>query len=156
MKLTSTAFAEGQWIPKKYTARGEDLSPALYIEGLDPKARSLIITLDDVSHPLFPNYNHWIIWNITPCAHIPEGIARGEVVESLGNAVQGMAYGRHCYRGAKPPLKTIHNYTFTVFALDSELELDASARKADVLKAAEGHILGKAALTGRFQSHRKE
>lgn len=114
MLITSTAFKEGEWIPEKYTARGEDISPALHLEGIPAGTKALMITLDDASHPLFPNYNHWIIWNIPVCSDIPESIPKGEAVAALSGAVQGMAYGRHCYKGPKPPFKAIHNYTFTV------------------------------------------
>lgn len=31
MKIFSSAFKDGEWIPKKYSARGEDISPELQI-----------------------------------------------------------------------------------------------------------------------------
>ena len=154
MLITSTAFKEGEWIPEKYTGRGEDISPAMHLEGIPAGTKALMITLDDASHPLFPNYNHWIIWNIPVCSDIPEAIPKGEVVAALSGAVQGMAYGRHCYKGPKPPFKAIHNYTFTVYALSDFMDLPAASVKKEVLKQAEGLILGKASLTGKFQSHR--
>ena len=49
--------------------------------------------------------------------------------------------------GAQGPY---HHYTFELFALDSKLELGADASRADVMKAMEGHIVGKAILFGRF------
>lgn len=156
MKVFSSAFKDGEWIPKKYSARGENISPDLQITELPEDTISLVITLDDSSHPLFPNYNHWVIWNIPSCKAIPEGIEKGKYVQKLGNAVQGMAYGKHCYKGPKPPLKTIHQYTFTVFAIDTMLDLLPSDGKEQVMQAIEGHILEKAILTGKFQSHRKE
>ena len=55
MLITSTAFKEGAWIPEKYTAWGEDISPALHLEGIPAGTKALMITLDDASHPLFPN-----------------------------------------------------------------------------------------------------
>ncbi|WP_243187238.1 hypothetical protein [Faecalispora jeddahensis] len=57
-KIKSNAFVEGAWIPERYTARGDDLSPDFEIEDIDPQAKSIAITLDDASHPIFPNYNH--------------------------------------------------------------------------------------------------
>ncbi|MCQ4638122.1 YbhB/YbcL family Raf kinase inhibitor-like protein [Anaerovorax odorimutans] len=156
MILTSNAFAEGEWIPKKHTARGENISPALHIEDIPADTTSLMITLDDASHPLFPNYNHWVIWNIPVCSDIPESIPKGATVSELSGALQGMAYGKHCYKGPKPPFRTIHNYTFTVYALNSFIDLPASSVKTDVLKQAAKLIVGTAALTGKFQSRRKE
>lgn len=155
MLITSSAFEEEGWIPEKYTGRGEDISPALHLEGIPAGTKSLMITLDDASHPIFPNYNHWIIWNIPVCGDIPEAIPKGEAVLALSGAVQGIAYGKHCYKGPKPPFWAIHNYTFTVYALSGFMDLPASSVKKDVLKQAEGLIMEKAALTGKFQSHRK-
>ena len=43
-----------------------------------------------------------------------------------------------------------HHYTFELFALDTKLDLTPDATRADVLKAIDGHILGKAVLIGRF------
>jgi phosphatidylethanolamine-binding protein (PEBP) family uncharacterized protein len=43
-----------------------------------------------------------------------------------------------------------HHYTFQLYALDTKLTLGPDAARADVLKAMDGHILGKAALGGRF------
>ncbi len=46
-----------------------------------------------------------------------------------------------------------HHYTFELFALDTKLDLGPDATRAEVLKAMEGHILGKAVLVGRFHRH---
>ena len=70
---------------------------------------------------------------------------------ALSGAVQGMAYGRHCYKGPKPPFKAIHNYTFTVFALSDFMDLPAASVKKDVLNRGEGLKLEKPALRGRFR-----
>jgi len=58
LKIKSNAFNEGTWIPVKHSARGQDLSPDFEISGIAPNAKSIAITLDDASHPIFPNYNH--------------------------------------------------------------------------------------------------
>jgi phosphatidylethanolamine-binding protein (PEBP) family uncharacterized protein len=43
-----------------------------------------------------------------------------------------------------------HHYTFELYALDTKLPLGTDATRADVLAAMEGHVIGKAALEGRF------
>ena len=48
----------------KHTGRGEDVSPELVIGGLSPKAQTLVVTLEDMSHPI-EGFTHWIIWNIS-------------------------------------------------------------------------------------------
>lgn len=43
-----------------------------------------------------------------------------------------------------------HHYTFELFALDIKLDVDPDAKRANVLKAMDGHILGKGVVEGRF------
>ena len=98
-----------------------------------------------------PGYNHWIAWNITPTECIPGGIAKGSVIENPIHIEQGIAYGKHCYRGPKPPFNWNHEYLFTLYTLDCTLEANEKSKKEDILKLAEGHILQKAELRGRYQ-----
>jgi phosphatidylethanolamine-binding protein (PEBP) family uncharacterized protein len=48
----------------------------------------------------------------------------------------------------------MHHYTFEVFALDSKLDVqpgaDAFETRTAVMKAMQGHVLGKAVYMGRF------
>jgi len=93
----------------KHTGRGEDVSPELVIGGLSPKAQTLVVTLEDMSHPI-EGFTHWIIWNIPAASVIPEGIPAAKVVSSFGDAFQGKAYGIHLCRtqaakGQKPRVR---------------------------------------------------
>lgn len=151
LRVTSPAFEEGGWIPVEHSPLGADRSPELRLEGLDARAVSLVITFDDASHPLFPNYNHWVIWNVPATAVVPAAVPAGERVASLGGAVQGRAYGRHRYKGPKPPLNAVHAYTLTVYAVDRLIDVPPSGRRADVLRAIDGHVLQTATLSGRFR-----
>lgn len=156
LKITSTDFCEGGWIPVKNTGRGEDISPCFKLSGIVPEAKTIAITLDDSSHPIFPNYNHWIIWNIPVQSTIPAYIPKGETVLSLGGAVQGIAYGKNQYKGPKPPFKwMIHTYVFTIYILDCKLSLSPKSRKKDLILNMEGHVLQKSSISGKFQSGRK-
>lgn len=156
LKVCSGAFEDGGWIPARYTARQEDISPPFELEGLHPNAVTLAITLDDASHPIFPNYNHWVIWNIPMQTSIPEGVPHGKTLSSFGGAVQGIAYGRNRYKGPKPPLRSIHTYVFTIYVLDCTIHLSPSSKKQALLNQMEGHILQQAPISGKFQSHRAE
>jgi Raf kinase inhibitor-like YbhB/YbcL family protein len=55
--------------------------------------------------------------------------------------------------GPCPPFGT-HRYFFKVYALDAELSLRADARKRDVEKAMEGHVLAKGELIGLYRRSR--
>jgi Raf kinase inhibitor-like YbhB/YbcL family protein len=152
LTVASPAFSEGGLIPVENTARGADRSPELRLKGLHEGAVSLAVTMDDTSHPLFPNYNHWVIWNLPPRDVIPGVIPRGGAVPEMDGVIQGLAYGRHRYKGPKPPRGALHTYVFTVYALDCRIELGPRRRKRDLLPAMEGHILQKAVLTGKFRN----
>ncbi|MBD3425094.1 MAG: YbhB/YbcL family Raf kinase inhibitor-like protein, partial [Candidatus Latescibacteria bacterium] len=78
------------------------------------------------------------------------------VLETLEGAVQGRGYGKHRYKGPKPPFKLIHRYIFTVYVLDCRIDLSCRSKKADLLERIEGHIIQKGSLSGKFQSRREE
>lgn len=151
LKVTSDAFEEGGIMPVKYTGKGEDISPSLNWGELDSKAKSIAIIMDDLDAPV-GIFNHWVIWNIPASfSGIPEGVPKEEVVESLGNAVQGKNEygGKHYYRGPLPPFGT-HRYIFKVYVLDTQLNLNHNTDKKGLQKAMGGHILQYGTLMGKF------
>lgn len=153
LTVTSSAFDDGGMMPVQYTGKGEDMNPPLMLEGVSPEAKTIAIIMDDLDTPVGV-FNHWVIWNIPAAyAHIPEAIQKGEMVESLGNAVQGKSQygGKHYYRGPLPPFG-MHRYVFKVYVLDTELKLDHNTGKIGLQKAMDGHILQYGTLTGRFGS----
>ena len=148
--VTSPAFENEGPIPFEYTGHGTDISPELQLSGIDERATSIAITMDDVDHPR-PNYNHWVIWNIPVMQVIPSNIPHGETVEELSGAVQGRGYGKHRYRGPKPPFNWSHRYQFNVFILDCKLDLPSRSGKKELLKAMEGHIIQKSEIIGHYR-----
>ncbi|MDR0334956.1 MAG: YbhB/YbcL family Raf kinase inhibitor-like protein [Methanomassiliicoccaceae archaeon] len=151
LTVKSPAFGNEGQIPKEHTGHGDDMSPELNLDGTDDRAVSIAITMDDLGVPIIKIYNHWVIWNIPVVATIPAGIPHGAFVECLPGAVQGKGYGKNRYRGPKPPFNRSHRYQFTVFVLDSVLDLSPETGKRGLLKAMEGHVIQKAALTGRYR-----
>jgi len=149
--VTSDVFENNGIIPIKYTGHGEDISPPLHLSALHTDIKSLAIIMDDIKHPLFRVYNHWVIWNLPIMTDIPEGIPHGAVIKEFDNATQGLGYGRHKYRGPKPPLGTRHEYRYTVYVLDSLLELKENSKKADLLKIMESHVLQQGEIVGKYK-----
>ncbi|EOH76795.1 YbhB/YbcL family Raf kinase inhibitor-like protein [Enterococcus malodoratus] len=149
LTVTSPAFKNGGMIPEKYTGNGADFSPELKLSSLAKEAVSIAVIVDDVDHPLVGVYNHWLIWNVPVQEVIPAKIPQGEQVSELANAVQGVGYGKHRYRGPKPPFGS-HRYKYHVFVLDTKLDLPASTKKKALLTAMEGHILQHGYLIGEY------
>lgn len=151
LKISSPAFESEAWIPNCHSGFGEDFSPEIQIDGLDAAAVSMAITLDDLGHPIQPGYNHWVAWNIPPAKVLPAHLPKGAVCEQPIHIEQGLAYGKNCYRGPKPPFNWNHRYCFTVYVLDSLLAVSTDCDKAALLQAMEGHILQSGCLYGKYQ-----
>lgn len=141
----------GDRFPIENTGRGQDLSPEFILKNLSPSAKTLAILLEDIRHPLFKSFTHWLIWNIPAAERITGAIPGGKIVPSLGGARQGIGYGWYRYAGPKPPKGQQHLYRFTIYALDSEIELSLFPTKGSFIKKAEGHMLQQGNLVGRFE-----
>jgi len=147
MKISSPAFAEGQSIPKKYTCDGNDTSPPLAFAGVPPRAKSLALVMDDPDAP-GGVFDHWVVWNIPP-----ETLTVAEGKEPKG--VNGRtSFRKNGYGGPCPPDRE-HRYFFKLYALDTTLNLPASATKRDLEKAMQGHIVDQAQLMGKYDRPRK-
>ncbi|KXA99895.1 hypothetical protein AKJ42_02250 [candidate division MSBL1 archaeon SCGC-AAA261C02] len=151
MKLSSSAFENGKEIPSKYTCEGDDVSPPLSIEEVDPGTESLALVVDDPDAP-GRVFDHWIIWNIPADADsIPEGVPPDEIVESLDGAIQGRNdFGAIGYRGPCPPGGPAHRYRFKLYALDTTLDLKPGSSKEELEAAVEGHVIGEVGLAGKY------
>ena len=141
--LTSPAFSEGKPIPARYTADGDNISPPLAIGGVPPGTKSLAMIMDDPDAPM-GTWVHWVVWNIPSAAdQFPEDAAPAGAVEGRNS------WGRTGYGGPSPPLGT-HRYFFKLYALDIPLALPETTDKKGLLAAVEGHVLGRAQLTGTY------
>lgn len=150
IKLTSTAFAEGQPIPAKHTGQGEDVSPALLWSEIPPGTKSVALICDDPDAPV-GTWVHWVIWNIPPeTAGIPEAVP--QKAELKDGSKQGMNDFRQTgYGGPMPPAGKAHRYFFKVYALDTQPDLKPGATKSKLLDAMKGHILAEGQLMGTYQ-----
>ena len=149
LQVTSTAFKEGQSIPRQYTCDGVNISPPLEWNGTPKSAKTIAIIADDPDAPS-GTFVHWVVYNL-PAENIGlvENLPTTESLKAGGfqgkNDFQKIGYGGPC-----PPSGT-HRYFFKVYALDSELALKAGATKADVEKAMQGHIVAQAQLMGTYR-----
>src|SRR5215471_20629120 len=63
IKLTSSAFADGQMIPRQYTCDGINVSPPLEWSGVPKSARTIAIISDDPDAPS-GTWVHWVLYNL--------------------------------------------------------------------------------------------
>lgn len=146
MKLLSSAFADQESIPLKYTAQGEEVSPPLRWQDVPEGTRSLALICEDPDAP-GGTYDHWLLYDIPPSVGV-----FSEGLKVLPHGVQSLltSSGTRDYVGPNPPNGT-HRYFFILYALDTVLQLSDTATKADLLKAMNGHILAEATLVGRYK-----
>lgn len=149
MKFNSPAFENGGLIPPMYTSDDADVSPPFIWEEIPEKSKSLVLICDDPDAPM-GTWVHWVIYNIPPrLKGLSENIPADRKLPE--GAVQGMNdFGRIGYGGPCPPGGT-HRYFFKLYALDSLLQLEAGANKAQVIKSMQGHILEEAQLVGKYK-----
>lgn len=149
IKITSTAFAEGGMIPPKYTCDGQDISPPLEWDAVPEGTKSIALISDDPDAPM-GTWVHWVLFNLpAETRKLEENIPPDKTLPN--GAKQGITdFGRVGYGGPCPPSGT-HRYFFKIYALDTKLDLAAGARKRELLKAMEGHILGQGQLIGKYK-----
>lgn len=151
LQVQCTGLINNEIFPLENTGRGKDISPEFTFTNLSPFAKTIAITLEDITHPIFKDFTHWVIWNIPAAQNIMAAIPHGKNVEALDNAVQGIAYGWHKYAGPKPPKGKQHKYRFTVYVLDCKLSLGVHSTKSRFMKSAKNHILQQTAIIGLFE-----
>lgn len=155
--LASSAFDDGQRIPKKHTGDGDDLSPPLTLPEPPAGAKTWAIICDDPDAPSPEPWVHWVIYNIPiDCRELPEGIARAASPDEPAGACQGTnswSTGNIGYRGPQPPIGSgKHRYYFHLYALDAVLDLSPEqATKESLLEAMEGRILDETRLLGTYE-----
>jgi Raf kinase inhibitor-like YbhB/YbcL family protein len=163
MTMRTTAFPDGGQIPVKYSqaaegaAPGEGTSPGLTWSNAPAGTQSFVLHMHDMEvarNRTTDDQVHWLVWNIPGTATgLPEGVPRG--AQLADGSYQISATGP-VYRGpgaaANGPL---HHYVFELYALDTKLDVrpatDAFETRSNVMKAIQGHILGKAVYLGLFK-----
>ena len=146
LKLESTAFSDGEEIPRKYGYKNGNVSPPLKISGVPSETKSLVIIMDDpdAQAAVGKIWVHWVIWNILPnTTDIPESSVPVGAIEGQTD------FGENHYGGPAPPDKR-HTYVFKLYALNTKLDLPQNSNKTKVENAMENHILAETILKGTY------
>jgi Raf kinase inhibitor-like YbhB/YbcL family protein len=163
MTLTVSGFPDGGQIPVKFSqaaegvAPGEGLSPAINWTNVPPGTQSFVLNMRDLDvarNKTTEDQAHWVVWNIPATATgLPEGVPKG--LQRPDGSYQISATGP-MYRGpGAAATGPQHHYMFEIYALDTKLDVtpagDAFESRAVVMKAMQGHVLGKAVYGGLFR-----
>jgi Raf kinase inhibitor-like YbhB/YbcL family protein len=158
IQITSSAFAQGHAIPKKYTGEGADVSPPLAWSNLPENTRELALICDDPDAPTDEPWVHWVIYKIPAKATgLPEGVARKTHPPEPAGALQGKnswpnEADRIGYRGPMPPPgHGVHHYHFKLYALDAPIEAAPGLEKKALLEKIKDHVLAIAEVMGTYE-----
>ena len=157
LTLSTTAFPDGGVIPDKYTQAGEQVSPALTWTNVPAGTVSFVLNMRDpdvARNKTSEDQVHWLVWGIPGTAKgLTEGQPKGP---TLPDGSQQISATGQVYRGpGAPATGPRHHYTFELFALDTKIDVKATAdpweTRTAVYAAMQGHVLGKAVYVGLFR-----
>lgn len=165
LSVTSTAWADGAEVPMHNAYRGDNKSPGFEFHwnlGPNPGAApDSLQTYAVIFHDLENSTNkttvdtlHWTAFNIPGTAKgLPEALGADDLADGTRNGPGLAARGGHPgYFGPGAGPGPLHHYVFEFYALDTKLDLPANTTRDELLKAMDGHVIGKAAWFGRFHT----
>jgi Raf kinase inhibitor-like YbhB/YbcL family protein len=156
-KIATSAYSDTDWIPVQYTCGVSD-SGSPGVQWSDAPQGTLSFTLvfhdtDGAPAKGAMDVTHWILWNIPASAtQLPENVQPETSPDGIqqGKNIRGVnGYLPPC----PPPGAMPHHYVFELYALDIKLDLAAGSSRVDLLKAMDGHVLGKASVVGIFRQN---
>ncbi len=163
MTLTIPSFPDGGQFPVRFSqaaqgvAPGEGTSPAINWANPPAGTQTFVLHMHDMDaarNKTTEDQAHWVVWNIPATASgLREGVPKGSQLPD--GSYQISATGP-MYRGpGAAATGPQHHYMFELFALDTKVDVqptaDAFETRANVLKAIQGHVLGKAVYGGLFR-----
>jgi Raf kinase inhibitor-like YbhB/YbcL family protein len=163
MTMNISGFADGGQIPVRFSqaaegaAPGEGRSPAIGWANPPMGTQAFVLNMHDMEvarNRTSDDQVHWLVWNIPAnVTSLPEGVPKGP---QLANGAYQISATGQVYRGPGAPANgPPHHYMFELYALDTRLDVppaaDAFETRANVFKAMQGHILGKAVYGGLFR-----
>jgi Raf kinase inhibitor-like YbhB/YbcL family protein len=153
LQLTSTSFHDGR-IPSASTCDGAGDSPELAWSAPPAGTQSfaLLVVDKDTRFGSITNwlFTHWVLYNVpADKRELAPGLPKQEQLPDGSRQGQN-DFDQTGYGGPCPHLKSEHRYVFSLFALDSKLNLPSSATRAQVESALKGHILASGELVSRY------
>ncbi len=141
LKLSSNEFKDRGEIPKTHRFDyGQNINPSFNFEKIPQKAKSLVLIIEDIDNPNI--CINWVLWNISPKTK------RIQVGETPVGAVIGKNFlDSNSYHGFCP-LQGRHTYSFSLYALDSKIDLDVDSSINVLYDEIYTHIIDYSEMTG--------
>lgn len=140
LTIHSADFSDGDRIPWRCAAEGENVTPSLTIDGVPPSAQELALICHDPDAPGPGGYTHWTVYGLAPSAG---NVADASYREGPNDA------DRPGWYGPMPPVgHGTHHYAFTVYALSRPV--DGEPSRAEFLRGYADAVLEQATLIGTY------
>ncbi|MGL5042998.1 MAG: YbhB/YbcL family Raf kinase inhibitor-like protein [Culicoidibacterales bacterium] len=166
MKVTSSAIKNG-YFPKKFGGNGDILnenkvptySIPFKIEDAPENTISYAVVLNDVdAYQTTKGYawTHWTIANLTKTEVLEnESLGATDFVQGVNSWNSPLLANQNdqlssFYGGMTPP-DFDHNYTLTVYALDTKLDLAKGFYLNQLIDAIKGHVLTTATVEAKYE-----
>jgi Raf kinase inhibitor-like YbhB/YbcL family protein len=150
LNLTSSSF-QGDEISKQCTCDGVEASPELSWAAPPVGTQSFALIVFDKDSPFGYSFVHWVLYDLpADKRELPEGFPK-QAQMADGSRQGPNDFDKTGYAGPCPSGKSAHRYVFTLYALDSKLNLPAGATRKQFEKEAKGHVLAYGELIGRYQ-----
>ena len=153
IEVTSSAFLDGGFLPPRFTADGEGLSPPLAWSGVPQGAAVVIIVIEDADSPTLAPFVHALVHGL-PGA---DGSIADGALASESSRGSGVKLGKNTFRKAgylplDPPTgHGPHRYVFQVYALDRSPAMPDEPEKHDIVEALDGRVLARGRMIGLYE-----
>ncbi len=150
MRLTSAEFADGSTMPFDCAYESRNRSPSLSWSEAPWGVRSFAVVCSDRDGPDARPWTHWLLWNIPATeSRLTAGLPQYPRLDD--GMEQGLNdYLEYGWCGPCPPAGA-HEYTFTLYALDSLLSPPAPTTPA-VMAALSASAIASARLSAFYGS----
>jgi Raf kinase inhibitor-like YbhB/YbcL family protein len=135
LSVTSEAFSQ-DILPQRYTCQGDRINPPLNWSGAPADTKSFALVVDDSSAPITP-FIYWLVFDIGPGTTDIQEAALPTGAREAMNSAGTTSYDAPCPSGHP------HMYRFTVYALNSWLNLPNGSPLPKLLAAIATDTIGR-------------
>jgi len=138
MSVSSGAFQQDIMPPRYTCAAAKPLSPPIGWAGVPQGTKSIAVVFDDSDAPITP-YVYWVVFNIGPAT---SALLEGQLPPGARQALNSAGHA-----GYDPPCPgSSHGYRFTVYALNTVLNLPNGASLLSTWQAIAAATIGRGRL----------
>jgi Raf kinase inhibitor-like YbhB/YbcL family protein len=146
ISVASPDFPSGGALPRSATKEGEGIPPTIGWGNAPDTARSFVLVCEDPDAPLPEPFAHWLVYGIPAGVTMLDASTRATAREGKNSNLQV------AFAPAAPPRgHGVHHYHFQVFALDTELGVNAGVGRHELVEAMRGHVVAWGEVVGTYE-----